>query len=208
MSSGEVLFVLVFIVLPTAVLVSAVWAAVFVYQSPARIAQRRQMLADMEQDKPEPILFGSEELLLDPAPEMEPEPTPEPEPDPAPEPQTEVPEPAYDSEIPQTTEDLSSFTSAKDGVGAVEQEQREPEPPADTEFETGDLPKLGDVESDDPSATARSSGEQVERRRRQQARLLPGDADAGRRRNRPLLGRSPGRKGDSQSASEPVPDQH
>lgn len=72
MTSGEVLFILAFIVLPTAVLVSSVWAVVFVRKRPDRLVREPQVetSTDVLVDEPETEsadLASDQETVVAPA---------------------------------------------------------------------------------------------------------------------------------------------
>ncbi len=227
MSSGDILFILVFIVLPTAVLVSAAWALVFVRQSPDRVARRQETrqaelspYPETPGDEDDTIIFATGSSGEESIPEhieedllpVAPEPTPEPEPEPV--------RPQYESQIPQTTEDLSSLEQL---LGEPDPEpEPEPEPveevPEQVSSDTSDLPALeppsseerDEVVEEDILVDDRPGIGQVDRRRKQSARLVSGEADAprGRGRNRdplrqvPQLSRTNRRRDDT-----PPPDQ-
>jgi hypothetical protein len=164
MSSGDVVFILAFIVLPTAILVSSVWAVVFVRRRPDRIVR------DLDEQQPvmtaEPPSSVTETRVLAtietpgglPAVAAEPveasealdqaESEPEPEPIPAPilvvedEPVPEVR--PLETAVLQTTEDLDDVVAA---INAIDEQQPEavsdPEPESDPEpdvFEQGSTP--------------------------------------------------------------------
>lgn len=230
MSSGDILFILVFIVLPTAVLVSAAWAVVFIRQSPDRVARRQETrqaelspYPETSGDEDDTIIFATgssgEESIpeqvedvpqpVEPAPAAEPEPEPEPV------------RPQYESQIPQTTEDLSSLESLlsePEPEPEPEPVQAEEEPEELVSSDTSDLPALEpppsneqeELVEEDILVDDRPGTGPVDRRRKQSARLVPGDADAprGRGRNRdpqrqvPQLSRSNRRRDDT-----PTPDQ-
>jgi hypothetical protein len=149
MSSGDVFFILAFIVLPTAILVSSVWAVVFVRRRPDRIVRdpddRRpvatvespsqatdsRVLATIETPGELPgVAAGS--LDVPQAPDQadsEPEPLPEPDPAGSNESEQEQEIHSQETAVLQTTEDLDDVVAA---VGAIDEQSSvaasEPEP--------------------------------------------------------------------------------
>lgn len=224
MSSGDILFILVFIVLPTAVLVSAAWALVFIRQRPERAAHRYESrqaelspYPELADDEDDTIIFATgssgEESIPD---AVEDEPVAE-EPEPASEPEPEPVRPQYESQVPQTTEDLSSLDVPLEGPEPEPEFVPEPEPveeePELVNSDTSDLPDLesapdnADVEEDILVEDRPGTGA-IDRRRKQSVKLVPGESDSARNRVRnplrqvPQLSRTNRRRDDT-----PAPDQ-
>jgi hypothetical protein len=153
MSSGDVVFILAFIVLPTAILVSSVWAVVFVRRRPERIVREpddRQpvMAADPASAAEDTRVLATIEtpgglpgVTVEPLeePHATDQVNSEPEPEPVPVP---VPDAAYDPEpemqpletaVLQTTEDLDEVVAAigeidEQELAAAADPETEPEP--------------------------------------------------------------------------------
>lgn len=209
MSSGDILFILVFIVLPTAVLVSAAWALVFIRMRPEQVVRREESrplelsphIPEEFDEEADTIIFATgssgEESIpehgesIQPPVDIDPAPLPQPEP-------TLVPA-QYDSLVPQTTEDLSSVEAALVGPVPEPEPETEPEPLEEhnhqelVSSDTSDLPVLesgtdepeDEVVAEDVLVEDRPGGaEPVGRRRKQSVKLVSGEADAPRTRGR------------------------
>ena len=244
MSSGDVVFILAFIVLPTAILVSSVWAVLFVRRRPDRIVREpdeqqpvvtveppssatdTQVLATIETPGRLP---GVTAAPLEAPEQVDSEPEPEPEPVPAAADDAEPEMQQVETAVLQTTEDLDDVVAA---LGAIDEQEPlaapdpepEPEPQPDADeiqtapepdnerFETSELPV---VEDRTPVAAPEPQEPLPPRQRRKQsAKLLPGEPDAPRQygRNRdvprqvPQLNRALRRKDKAPADLPPNPD--
>ena len=245
MSSGDVVFILAFIVLPTAILVSSVWAVLFVRRRPDRIVREPDEQQPVVTVEPPSSATDTQVLAtietpgglpgVTAAPLEAPQATdqvdsePEPEPVPAAADDAEPERQQVETAVLQTTEDLDDVVAA---LGAIDEQEPvatsvlepEPEPQPDADeiqtapepdnerFETSELPV---VEDRTPVAAPEPQEPLPPRQRRKQsAKLLPGEPDAPRQygRNRdvprqvPQLNRAFRRKDKSPADLPPDPD--